>query len=387
MPPETSFDIDEIFHGADSPEMSVDPAEIVETGHRVRRRRRAAVVAGGCAAAVVALLASTPSGGLLGSDRTIDLAPATSSTARPEPSDPPTSPAVGTSVRLPSIHLPSADRGPAYSFVLEYGVTAPGKPALGVDVGADQRALSVLRVRQDSPATVGADGTIAFTPPSPRSPTTSTISQLSDHTVVVIAAAGSLVSLDLAPDAATQADVSDVAALPGTTAVVWVFATSEPLAKGDLRGAVMSNGSSTNLVVPGGRTQVVPSVLVGTDGDTSLVYHSRALDISGIRTSRGEGYKKHPSETPAGSVVGGMSSTGAPGKPGEYRIYAVLPEGATSASVTGSEGRPLTLHLTPLGAEAAVVGFVHRSSGTAPSGDLTVAWVGADGTEHSTPLR
>ena len=86
MPPETSFDIDEIFHGADSPEMSVDPAEIVETGHRVRRRRRAAVVAGGCAAAVVALLASTASGGLLGSDRTIDLAPATSSTeasARP----------------------------------------------------------------------------------------------------------------------------------------------------------------------------------------------------------------------------------------------------------------------------------------------------------------
>ena len=39
MRPETPFDIDEIFHAADTPDMAVDIDAVVATGRRVRRRR------------------------------------------------------------------------------------------------------------------------------------------------------------------------------------------------------------------------------------------------------------------------------------------------------------------------------------------------------------
>ena len=87
MRPETPFDIDEIFHAADTPDMAVDIDAVVATGRRVRRRRRLAGAAGLTAATIVA--AVTTASGVLGQG-SADTSPAAPASSTAEPSQPST---------------------------------------------------------------------------------------------------------------------------------------------------------------------------------------------------------------------------------------------------------------------------------------------------------
>ena len=83
MPEQTRFDVDELFHTADVPDMSVDTPALVTAGRRVRRRRQRAGAASLAAATVVAALAVSTFTGVLGAGRSPDADPAGGTSASP----------------------------------------------------------------------------------------------------------------------------------------------------------------------------------------------------------------------------------------------------------------------------------------------------------------
>lgn len=384
-PSDSPFDVDELFHSADTPSLSVDPGVVLATGQKVRRRRRLAGAAGLTAATLVAALGVSSAAGLLGGPSALDdpaggtTSSRTSASLDRQPEPAPEAPAAGTSVQLPDIRLPGVDggRGQDRVFTIDYGVAGPGQDVLGVS--SDQGITPVVRVRPGLAMGGAPDVRIAFDDP-PRAQD-AVMSVGGEEYVVVVAPVG-VVSLDLGPGTDVGAVVSDMIHLPGTESEMWVFATDRPIDRDGLRGVLAEDAGRFVHVSPSGASHEVATVHPG-GGDPARVYYSRDLDLLGLETGTGTSYSKHPSQAGAG-VPGGMASTSGPGQEGEHWLFAVLPEGTTAAAVRGEDGPAVPLQLTELPAEDVVVGYVHES-GTAPSGELTATWTGPEG-ERSSPL-
>lgn len=386
MPEQTRFDVDELFHTADVPDMSVDTPAVVTAGRKVRRRRQLAGAASLAAATVVAALAVSTATGVLGAGRSPDADPAGGTSASPGPD----APAIGTSVRLSPVELPSmtGDGVPAAARTLEldYGMADPDHPVLGVD--PDEGTVSVLRVTQTAPNEGGTGTVVSFDDPA-GAPERTTVSRVNDHVSLVIAPAGAAVSLDTAPDADLGGIVSDSVDLPGTQSSVWFFATARPAASADLRGAVVDHDARF-LHVPAdqqsGSAQELTTVSPGTDGDPARVYYSDELDLFGLDTGQGSSYSKRPSQSEGEGLPGGLASTDGEGEVAELWIFQLVPGAARSATIAGEDGRAIPLRLSPL-TPGLQLGYAHETGTVVPTGDLSVTWTDSRGSTQTQPVR